>query len=748
MHSETDVSLHTMKEKLTLLLCLFVLSGLAAFPRSSAEIDRYKAVFDRYPEHVPSTRAVDAPLTGNGDIGLVMAPSAEGLTFYFGKNDFWKAVCDYTRGRIAQPGGLTVTGPVLKGCYSAEQLPGSAMLKATFKGAEAELHVCAWVARTDGKVVIELDATSDVTLGLRLWAAEGDESQTAGGAQQGCAWVERSFRDIPYLQWPCQIDIAMNHEQGELHLKAGERHTIVCTLSTSHETLSPRETAISEASHVTPEHIEKMRAEHKAWWEWFWGLSDVSLGDEMLERFYYQSHYIFACASSADKFAPGLWGPFITSDAPEWSGDYHLNYNFQSPYWAQFSSNHICLTENYEEPMLAYMDQGRRHAWNLCRCRGILYPVGLGPKGLVTQAWHRNEQGQLEDLEDGCMFWKQRTNASFVAANMMMHFHSTFDKAYARKVYPFLLACADFWEDFLKLEDGRYVVRGDVFNETNPRDEGEGDFNCLMSLGMARMAIQGAKELSIFLGTDKKRRDKWDDILRHLSAFPTGRDEQGQLSLDYCERDGQKPSGISRLHMHATLIPTDLVGPHLTPEYNDIMLRDLGKWQQTERKDWGNSTSNGIETVYPGAARIGYPPELLLQHLKFRISKWSYPNCYIHAYGGGLETLSAVPGTINEMMMQSYEGILRVFPNWPRSSNASFRSLRAYGAFLVTASIVGGEIQPVGIYSEKGRPCIMENPWPETQVSLIANGKTKSLLSGKTLRFKTRRGETLQLKPL
>ena len=48
MHSETDVSLHTMKEKLTLIICLFVLSGLAAFPRSSAEIDRYKAVFDRY----------------------------------------------------------------------------------------------------------------------------------------------------------------------------------------------------------------------------------------------------------------------------------------------------------------------------------------------------------------------------------------------------------------------------------------------------------------------------------------------------------------------------------------------------------------------------------------------------------------------------------------------------------------------------------------------------------------------------
>lgn len=727
----------------TLCVLLFIIAA-HSLARRAAEVDCYKAVFNHYPKNVPSDRSVDAPLTGNGDIGLTAAARKGELNLYFGKNDFWKAVEDYTYGRIAQPGGLRMTGDILKGEYHAEQLPGSAEVRMTFRLDAEQLTICMWVAAKENMVVVEFESTCSTDLCLDLWACQGDGSTTESGSENGCAWVHRSFQDIPHLQWPSHIAIAMNREQGTMHLQKGEHRTIVCTLYTDKDTPKWHATALRKTARVSDASLRQTKAEHKAWWEEFWGLSDVSLGDSLLEQYYYQSQYIFACASRKGKYAPGLWGPFITSDKPAWSGDYHLNYNFEAPYWAQYTSNHISLTENYEEPMLAYMEQGRRHAWNLCRCRGILYPVGLGPNGLVTQAWHRNSLGQPSDLEDGCMFWKQRTNASFVAANMMMRFHCTFDKAYARRVYPFILACADFWEDYLTFIDGRYVVFGDVFNETDPRNSSAaGDFNCLMSLGMARMILLGAKELSTFLGKDKVRWKKWDDILQHLSAFPLGHDEEGNFSLDYCERTGVKPSGISRLHMHAVLIPTGLTGPNLTPEYNKIMLSDLKKWQSTDQQDWGQSLGNGVETVYPGAARIGYPAAQLLAHLKERIHRGASPNCYVHAGGGGLETLSAVPGTINEMLLQSYEGILRIFPNWETSRNASFNNLRAYGAFLVSSSINNGQTGPVNILSEKGRTCVMENPWPNQQVRLVRNGKNAESLQGTTLHFRTKPGEKI-----
>ena len=342
------------------------------------------------------------------------------------------------------------------------------------------------------------------------------------------------------------------------------------------------------------------------------------------------------------------------------------------------------------------------------------------------------------------MFWQQKTNASFAAANMMMRFYSTYDKAYAQKIYPFIVACAEFWEDYLTWQDNRYVVIGDVFYETAPWTNYAGDFNCVVSLGMARMTFLSADALSRYLKVDKRKRAKWNDILKHLSEFPVATNDAGRLSLNSCEREG-KPTGTNRIHMHGTLLPTGLTGPYSTPVYTKAMRDDMSSWHSAQGRDWGNSMGNGIETVYPGAARVGIPAAEIMDHLKERITMGSYPNCYIYADGGGIETLSAVPSTINEMMLQSYEGILCIFPNWDRKQNGSFFNLRAYGAFLVSSAIQGGEIQKVTLHSEKGRTCVMENPWPDRSVKLLCNGKVMKTLKGKTFSFKTKAGKTYEL---
>jgi len=721
---------------------------------TQSSIDRFKAVINTFPRHTPTPGTTDAPLAGNGDIGLTMTPSEGKVVFYVGKNDFWRAVESYPDGKIALPGGLTLTSDLIQeSTYHAEQLPGTAQLNASFGEPGNELRLCVWVPALENKVVIEMEASKETRLNLELWAQEGSGSEVEKGTEKGCAWVHRSFdKHIENLKWPTHIAMAMNHQNGELVLQPGQRYTLVLTAYTNHDAKQWHQKAVKDASSVTEKKLAKAKKQHQQWWNDFWALSSIRMDDEMLEKYYYQSQYLFACASREGKFAPGLWGPFITSDNPSWAGDYHLNYNYQSPYWASFSSNHLSLTENYDEPMLAYMERGRQHAWNICKCRGILYPVGLGPKGLCSSTWPKDQAqmdkwygGASNTIEDGVQFWRQKTNASFVAANMMMHFYSTYDKAYARKIYPFVLACADFWEDYLQLENGRYVVHGDVFYETPPWGNQPEAFNCAVSLGLARLALQSADRLSRFLNRDESRRAKWQEIQDKLSEYPVGRNEAGRLSFKTHEQEGMQPQGLNRIHMHGLLLPTGLTGPNLTPEYNKIMLDDIKEWKASPGRDWGNSMGNGVETVYPGAARIGYPAKELLAHLRERINLYSYPNCYIKAHGGGIETLSAVPSTINEMMMQSYEGIIRIFPCWDRSMNGAFTHLRAYGAFLVSSEMKDGQIRDVTIFSEKGRPCVVENPWPGKTVRLIRKGKTAAELTGTRFEFDTRPGETLTL---
>ena len=106
--------------------------------------------------------------------------------------------------------------------------------------------------------------------------------------------------------------------------------------------------------------------------------------------------------------------------------------------------------------------------------------------------------------------------------------------------------------------------------------------------------------------------------------------------------------------------------------------------------------------------------------------------------------MSAVPGTINEMMMQSYEGIVRIFPNWDRTMNGCFDNLRAYGAFLVSSAMVDGHILRVVLKSEKGRPCKMENPWPLKPIKVKRNGKLWKTMKGNVFEFNTKSGDIFE----
>lgn len=740
-----------------------LLVGCAMRPDPIAkELDAYATEFTEWPVHVPTDKTPDAPLAGNGDIGLTMKTSEEGITFFIGKNDFWRALQSYPEGGLALPGALVLSSDIISsGVYHAQQLPGSAEIRASYTTPENILDVTSWVSATDNKVVVELEAAKEMTLGLAFLPAEDAhlESVIEQGTEDSCSWMTRSFSGNPRLQWDSHIALALNCSTGEIHLKPGKKQTVVLAVYTNIDTPDWKTKAIAEASACKDGKLKALKKDHQDWWASFWNLSHVNIGDEWLERYYYQSQYLLACSSRSGKIAPGLWGSFICSDDTAWAGDYHLNYNYQSPYWGCYSSNQLCLTDNYDQPLLDYMDKGRAYARELLNCRGLYYPVGIGPFSLSSAAWPDTDEKMQEmygytdhNLDGGNMFWGQKSNASFGAVNMMMRFYATWDKDYAEKIYPYMLGCAEFWEDYLTLRDGKYESVNDTFNEEWPGRGDDNDVNPMCSLGLIRMVMHGALDISDMLGVDADRRGKWNDILENLSDFPIGYNRDGRLSLKGFDRKGvdAKSSdfiagGLNRIHMHGVLIPPMVSGPLTDPEFSGIMLDDMNHWKKGEGRDWGNSMGNGVETVYAGAARLGYDPEKIISYLKERISMGSYPNCYIVAEGGGIETLAAVPFAVNEMLIQSFEGILRIFPCWVRSQDASFRHLRANGAFLVSSSITGGQIGTVELYSEQGRPCKMENPWPgRTLLVRHANGATEEL-QGSIVEFQTCKGEELQV---
>jgi hypothetical protein len=733
-----------------------------------------KAVFTSPPVRVPTAKTPDAPLAGNGDIGLTFGGTPNHLQLFFGKNDFWRAYPVYPGGGIALPGGLDMVIPALEDAgYYAEQLPDKARIDAVFTKNTLQLQAKAWVAAMHHTVVIELTANQTCSLQLKLWAAQGNTAVTGSGITNGVHWVTRSFENTPLLEWPCHVALAMKvtgaqlSAGGQLQLQPDAKTCITVTLFTNQDKPNWKQAAIATAAGLTADSITAMRRTHESWWNRFWQRSGVQIGDTLLEKYYYASQYLFACTSRGDKFAPGIWGPFITRDSTAWGGDYHLNYNYQAPYWAAYSSNYIDLTDNYDQPLLDYMDKGRWHAQDLLQCKGIYYPVGIGPKGLCTTRWPLTPEEMQQryatrenTIDHGYKFLGQKINAVFGAGNMLMRFYSTYDAAYARRIYPYLLECANFWQDYLKWQDGRYVIEMDHYGEVMPnlRNKGQwrdqlGDFNSTLSLGLVKMLFKGIISVSEYLQRDADRRQQWQYILAHLSGFPVG-EVEGRKSLKSVEKSPaawhSRPMGLARVSIHGLLLPGGVCGPVTDAAFNALLLDDVRHWKDRMQGpgEWGNTLGNGIETCFPGAARVGYDPDDLLLQLKNRIRRQSLPNLWITADGGGIETLAAVPLTINEMLLQSYEGVIRLFPDWNPAKDASFHHLRAYGAFVISSSLKNGRVERVKITSEKARPCTIDNPWPGRTAQLLRNGQKAEQLSGNRFTFTTHSNEQLELRSL
>lgn len=81
------------------------------------------------------------------------------------------------------------------------------------------------------------------------------------------------------------------------------------------------------------------------------------------------------------------------------------------------------------------------------------------------------------------------------------------------------------------------------------------------------------------------------------------------------------------------------------------------------------------------------------------------------------------------------------------SQDARFGTLRAVGAFLVSAELKGGIISGVKISSERGGECTIRNPWRNKTVRVIRNGKPAEKVSGDSFKIKMNFSETIGIAP-
>ncbi|MCC7261013.1 MAG: glycoside hydrolase N-terminal domain-containing protein [Candidatus Latescibacteria bacterium] len=490
----------------------------------------------------------------------------------------------------------------------------------------------------------------------------------------------------------------------------------------------------------------------KECWADFWSKSAVALDDVVLERTWYHNLYFLNCAAKPEALCPGLFANWSYRHiGTAWHGDYHMNYNTQQPFWVAFSANHVDKHEAYVNMVHQVWPLSRSWAKNYYEMAGAFFPHSLYPVEMTINPYPVPTWG-----------WEV-FETPWTVQSLWWHYLYTQDRdCLEKRLFGPLKDAVLFMVDYLRRSEAHGPQWGDdrfhIFPTVPPELYGlmpgfKMNADGLIDLTLTRFIFKAFAEACRVLGREEEEREtlgRINTILAHYPEYPTAESPRGWVFVSVAKEDPEIVYNVPATTV--TIFPGEEHGLHSPPEEYQLALNSYRQQQ--------NEGGNELVFLNLQAARLGV---LDLERFKRQIRYCLLPNgtCtdlalqargryddttpfdFMAPMGIWFENFS-LPVVINECLLQSYTGILRLVPNWPAGKAAAFRTLRAVGAFLVSAQQVHGVVQGLTIHSEQGGTCRLYHPWPGTTVRVRdERGRAMAVASeGEVVSFTTEPGTT------
>ncbi|MFC1438816.1 discoidin domain-containing protein [Streptacidiphilus sp. N1-10] len=592
------------------------------------------------------------------------------------------------------------------------------------------LSLDTWLSAQDNVLVTSVTShgSAPVELEASTWAGAviaNSAYSNSAGSSGGVAWAQRST--APGSNWVSTAALAtrvLGADSVQSPTVSGATARTVFTLKPGRTALivtavagggqnpaDPQQAAAALVSAQDARSLARMEAAHVQWWKAYWTQSSIDIGNTVLERYYYAAQYFIGSASRPGKVAPALYGIWVTTDSPQFSGDYHMNYNAMGPFYGVYSSNRPELALPFYEVILDYVPEARRRAkQDLTRVKpdyvgtrfpaggvpdGVLFPVGIGPFGSTT------------DDE----YLQQVANSLFAASQFAAYYEYTQDRAFLRdKAYPFLALVATFFQYYLEWDQGtgQYVLW------SGPQENAWGQ-DSSSDLGLLKQVLTTLIGGSRDLGIDAGRRSGWQHLLDHLPPQPTAV-YQGTTVFSLVKAGTMQGSDTRDIHPGDNTVNLEFIHPagvlgidsdpaQLSTARDTLDVMD--SWDQV----------NSFPKVFTQAARVGYPAQQLIDRFTRTITQNTVANLRIADPYHGIEKSGAVEA-INDMLVQSDRGVIVLFPVWPSDQDASFHQLRQQGAFVVSSELRNGTVGYADVTSDAGNTLRIRNPWPGRSVTV------------------------------
>eukprot|EP00759_Apiculatamorpha_spiralis_P037199 PhF_6_TR37160/c0_g1_i1/m.54704 len=447
----------------------------------------------------------------------------------------------------------------------------------------------------------------------------------------------------------------------------------------------------------------------KSWWKQFWSKSFVSFPTQpLIEQMWYGAQYTMAISSSTDKNipGPGLYGPFVTSDNPGWHGDYTLDYNYETPYFGVFSSNHAEVAESYWAPIVDWVAPGQRMAQIEAKIAGVQCPANA-----LHYACHLAPWGSQSIDQTIYMHW----NGAFALLPFLNHWEYTQNISFALNVtYPLIEGMTAWWGCYLA-KDPKTLLYND-YNLFNPDAQHEGQLVPNPQIGLSLIRRMFQVQIDIDQAAGRTPPQNIVNMLQNLVSFNVGTDSNN--------------NPVWTAYTNASVADSDWFANY--PVWPSEAVRGEGSSKSFEITQYSSKIytdfANGrsvdlfpqvvLATLNGPNINTGYTPNEIVNGLNQYLANYFGPNLLPYAPGGGIENV-AITRAVNDMLLSTVGNAvnapLRLFGAWPSNETAAFENLVAKGGFAVSAyydSSKGSVVPPVFVEPLSVRLNVqIMNPW-------------------------------------
>lgn len=464
------------------------------------------------------------------------------------------------------------------------------------------------------------------------------------------------------------------------------------------------------------ENFDAALSAHQQWWQDYWSRCRITLPDKILERQWYLEMYKFGAASRKD--APPICLQAVwTADngqTPPWRGDFHNDLNTQLSYWPGYASNHMEESEVFTDWLWKIKQNSENYTRQFFGVEGLNVPCISTLDGKNIGGWNQ--------------YSHQPSTSGWLAHHFYLQWKYSADTRFLKeKAYPWVKEVARYFENISeKGKDGMRKLPLSSSPEINDnRPDAWFTETTNFDLACIRFTLQAAGEMADSLKLTNEAAH-WKQQLKEWPDFAT--DSTGLTIAPHY------PLKYTHRHLSHLLAfhPLGLLDISQGKDVKKLLERSVHHFEEQGVQGWVGYTYTWLANMQ---ARL-FNGDAASRSLHIFIKAFCSPNSFHlngdqlrKGYSGftyrpfTLEGNFAYASAIQEMLLQSHTGVIRVFPALPESwQEASFQNMRAIGGFLVSADYQEGKVKRISIHSEKGGWMKVFNPF--TQKIVICQMKT------------------------